>query len=170
MLMPTRLTASTVTGLIRVLGVPACRAETVHLPDSTPRVRHLFRLTLMTQMTLLAVRPLLPTSLRRAAMVLTVAIAIGFIVNSARVALLGVVASRVPSEFGYWEQYVAGSVLFPVGATCSRASVEVRPHTVSPDPATKWARIDCNQPMWLAVMTRPRGLSQHCGRSNLPVR
>jgi cyanoexosortase A len=120
-LMPTRLTTAAVTGLVRVLGVPAHRAETIIVfPDSTLRVFDACSgLTLMTQMTLLAVVVLcfFPTSLRRAAMVLGAAIATGFIVNAARVAMLGVVASRAPSEFEYWEQYVAGSVLFPVAAT-----------------------------------------------------
>jgi cyanoexosortase A len=121
LLMPTRLTAAAVTGLIRVLGVPARRADTIIVfPDSTLRVFDACSgLTLMTQVTLLALVVLcfFPTSLRRAAMVLAVAIATGFISNAARVALLGVVASRAPSEFDYWEQYVAGSVLFPVVAT-----------------------------------------------------
>ncbi len=123
LLMPTRLTAAMATGLVKVLGVPARLAGTVIVfPDSDTTLRVYDRcsgIALMTQMTLLAVVVLcfFPTSVRRAATVLLIAIAAGFVVNAARIALLAVVASRAPSEFDYWEQYVAGSVLFPFIAT-----------------------------------------------------
>ena len=123
MLMPTRLTAAMATGLVKVLGVPARLAGTVLVfPDTDTTLRVYDRcsgIALMTQMTLLAVVVLcfFPTSVRRAATVLLIAIAAGFVVNAARIALLAVVASRAPSEFDYWEQYVTGSVLFPFIAT-----------------------------------------------------
>jgi cyanoexosortase A len=121
MLMPTRLTAATATRLVGVLGVPARRAETVIVfPDSILRVYDgCSGLKLMTQVTLLAVIVLcfFPTSLRRASIVLAIGVATGFVVNAARVGMLGLVASRAPSEFDYWEGYVAGSVLFPIVAT-----------------------------------------------------
>ncbi len=120
-LMPTELTAATAAGLVRVLGVPVRRAgTTLVFPHATLRVLDLCSgINLMTQMIMLAVVVLcfFPTSPRRAAMVLCIALAAGFAVNAARIALLGVVVSRAPTDFDYWEQYVAGSVLFPVLAT-----------------------------------------------------
>ena len=121
MLMPTRLTAAMVTRLVGVLGVPARRAETVIVfPNSTLRVYDgCSGLKLMTQVTVLAVIVLcfFPTSLRRASIVLAIGVVMGFVVNATRVGMLGFVASRAPSEFDYWEGYVAGSVLFPIVAT-----------------------------------------------------
>jgi cyanoexosortase A len=121
LLMPTSATAATAAVLVQAAGIHAQREGTLLVfPDTTLRVFDACSgITLMTQTTLLAVLVLcfFPATLRRAIAVLVVALASGFLVNAVRIAMLGVVAARNPSQFDYWEQYVAGSVLFPVIAT-----------------------------------------------------
>jgi exosortase/archaeosortase family protein len=118
--MPTRLTAAAAALLVRLLGTPAERhGALVVMPDAKLLVLdRCSGLALITQMLVLAALALclFPTTWRRALGVTIAAVAAGFAVNAARVAFLAIVASRTPTEFDYLEQYVAGSVLFPVGA------------------------------------------------------
>ncbi len=121
LVMPTRLTASISGALMHLLGFEVHRegsllvfsGSSLHVLDACSG------LLLMTQMGLLAtlVVCLVPATLRRAVAVVAAGVAIGFIVNVARITMLGIVASRVPSDFEYWEEYVAGSWLFPLIAT-----------------------------------------------------
>lgn len=117
-LMPTRLTAATVGFVLRMMGVSVTRDGTLLVfPESTLRVFDLCSgIVLMTQALVLAVLVLafFPTTFRRAALVVLGGLGIGFLVNAGRIALLAVVASHMPSEFDYWEEYVAGSVWFPL--------------------------------------------------------
>ncbi len=121
LVMPTKLTAASSTALMHLFGFDVHReASLLVFSESSLRVLDACSgLVLMTQMGLLGtlVVCLVPVTVRRAVAVVSVGVAIGFVVNVARITMLGIVASRLPSDFEYWEQYVAGSWLFPLIAT-----------------------------------------------------
>lgn len=118
---PTPITAAASAGAMRLLGFTVERQGTLLVfPDSTLRVLELCSgIVLMTQMAVLAIVVvcLVPMTLSRAVAALAVGVATGFLVNAARITMLGIVAYRSPGQFAYWEEYVTGSVLVPAIAT-----------------------------------------------------
>ncbi len=124
---PTTFTAAVAAGALRLAGFAVERRGTLLLfPDSTLRVFDACSgIFLMSQLALLAalVACLLPMTRRQAALVLLTGAISGFLVNAARIAMLGAVAARAPGQFHYWESYVTSSILFPVIATALAGTV-----------------------------------------------
>jgi exosortase len=120
-IMPSLETAATAETLLRVVGFPVTRQGTfLHAPGATVEVMGVCSgLESITQLLVLVVLIvcLLRPTFRQSVLLATVAIVVGFLVNSARVAFLTFIASRAPYYWGFWERPGLGSNLFPVVAT-----------------------------------------------------
>jgi exosortase/archaeosortase family protein len=93
-----------------VLDVPGARLEVLGICSGLEVITQLLALVVL-------VSCLFPTSWRQRAWLAASAVAAGFTVNAARVALLGVIASRAPQRWEFWERPGPGSHLFPLAAT-----------------------------------------------------
>ncbi len=118
--MPTQHTASLAALYLRIFGFPVERDGTVLLvPRSSLTVLDACSgLAVVGQLLVLAILVLclFPMRLYQKLFVVGSAIAVGFMVNAARIAWLAVMASHVPNDIRYFQRYEAASVAFPVVA------------------------------------------------------
>lgn len=113
-----RATSMVAQGYLKVIGLPAGReGDVLVLPGVDLRVYEACSgKGLMAQLLVLAVLVLclFETTWGQRLFLAASALAIGFLVNAARVATLGVLATRDLDQFAYWDDYLRGALVFPV--------------------------------------------------------
>ena len=114
-------TAELAARLLGLLGVAAERVgDTLHFGESSLKVYEACSgKSTVAQLLVLAllVLCLFATGLARGALVVAVAVVVGFAANVGRVTMLSYFAARDPGQFVFWDDYLMGAFLFPLLAS-----------------------------------------------------